>query len=403
MARWRSRWSLEIALFAALAPSFFTVGNFFEITRLSVELGLLAIALTPVIVAGGIDLSVGAMLGLAAVDVRRGEQRLGRRCRSRRWRRWPSARAGGALNALLIAWLDIPPLIVTLGSLSLFRGIAEGMTRGGGELHRLPARFPGARPGLSLGRGPGAAAAVRRGAGRLRDPAAPVGRRPRALRDRLLARPARATRGFRCGGASGSSTCCPGWSSSVAAIIYVAHLGQARSDAGNGYELDAITAVVLGGTSVFGGRGTLWGTVLGLFAISVLRNGLQLAALPTELAGVLTGGAAPRDDCARPAAPASPADDPPSLRRKTVKNSQVAVLCATIVAGALIVAGTNVWLVRSLQPAGAPAGGSAAAAARPLPADAAGDRDDAEGEGRSVFHQLPRGRRGGRARSSASS
>ena len=53
--------------------------------------------------------------------------------------------------------------------------------------------------------------------------------------------------------------------SSLAAVIYVAHLGQARSDAGNGYELDAITAVVLGGTSVFGGRGTLWGTLLGLF------------------------------------------------------------------------------------------------------------------------------------------
>ena len=72
-------------------------------------------------------------------------------------------------------------------------------------------------------------------------------------------------------------------------MIYVAHLGQARSDAGNGYELDAITAVVLGGTSVFGGRGTLWGTLLGLFSLSVLRNGLRLAALPSEFAGVLTG------------------------------------------------------------------------------------------------------------------
>ena len=72
-------------------------------------------------------------------------------------------------------------------------------------------------------------------------------------------------------------------------MIYVAHLGQARSDAGNGYELDAITAVVLGGTSVFGGRGTLGGTVLGLAVLSVLKNGLQLAALPTELTGILTG------------------------------------------------------------------------------------------------------------------
>ena len=77
--------------------------------------------------------------------------------------------------------------------------------------------------------------------------------------------------------------------SSLAAIIYVAHLGQAKSDAGTGYELDAITAVVLGGTSVFGGRGTSGGTLLGLFFLSVLQNGLHLAALPSELTGVLTG------------------------------------------------------------------------------------------------------------------
>ena len=62
-----SRVAVEIALFAAIAPNFATVGNFFEISRLGVELGLLAIALTPVIVTGGIDLSVGAMMGLAAV------------------------------------------------------------------------------------------------------------------------------------------------------------------------------------------------------------------------------------------------------------------------------------------------------------------------------------------------
>src|SRR4030095_14048793 len=65
---------------------------------------------------------------------------------------------------------------------------------------------------------------------------------------------------------------------SLAAIIYVAHLGQAKSDAGTGYELDAITAVVLGGTSVFGGRGTIWGTLVGLAVLSVLKNGLYLAA-----------------------------------------------------------------------------------------------------------------------------
>jgi rhamnose transport system permease protein len=173
--------------------------------------------------------------------------------------------------------------------------------------------------------------------------------------------------------------------SSIAAVIYVAHLGQARSDAGNGYELDAITAVVLGGTSVFGGRGTLGGTVLGLVALSVLKNGLQVAALPTELTGILTGvllvstiamdRLSYRSWSARRAQPdgwaqlklstteelttaehSGIAPQPDGVFR--VKNSQVAVLCATILLGSLVVAGTNVWLVRSLGAPGAPPAGT---------------------------------------------
>src|SRR5262249_38880887 len=73
-----------------------------------------------------------------------------------------------------------------------------------------------------------------------------------------------------------------GLAASVAAIVYVSHLGQAKADAGTGYELMAITAVVLGGTSIFGGRGTVHGTLLGLMAIVILQNGLRLAALPAE-------------------------------------------------------------------------------------------------------------------------
>src|SRR6185312_7654113 len=76
-----------------------------------------------------------------------------------------------------------------------------------------------------------------------------------------------------------------GLCAAIAAVIYVARVGQAKADAGTGYELSAITAVVLGGTSIFGGRGSVPGTLLGLFAIAVLRNGMLPAALP----GVLTG------------------------------------------------------------------------------------------------------------------
>src|SRR6188472_651292 len=136
----------EIALFAAVAPNFLTVGNFFEVTRLSVELGLLAVALTPVIIAGGIDLSVGAMLGLSAVTFG-AVASAGAPVPIAALAALTVGAAGGALNALLIAWFDIPPLIVTLGSLSLFRGIAEGLTR-------AAVNYTGFSPGLlALGQG----------------------------------------------------------------------------------------------------------------------------------------------------------------------------------------------------------------------------------------------------------
>src|ERR1044071_9895498 len=109
----------EIALLALTVDVFFTVRNAFEVARLSVELGLLAVALTPIVVTGGIDLSVGAMLGLSAVVL------------GAAYRDWhvPIVAAiglallvgcaGGLLNAVLISRWGIPPLIVTLGSLSV--------------------------------------------------------------------------------------------------------------------------------------------------------------------------------------------------------------------------------------------------------------------------------------------
>ncbi len=109
--------------------------------------------------------------------------------------------------------------------------------------------------------------------------------------------------------------------------------------------------MVLGGTSIFGGRGSIVGTLLGLFAIAVLQNGLRLADLPAELAGVLTGDAPPvaigldrRPAGADPAPAGRSIDDEVFI----VKNSQVAVICAVILAAALIVAASNVYLVRSL-------------------------------------------------------
>src|SRR5687768_18495770 len=120
----------ECAIFSITGTNFLTTPNAFEVTRLSVEIGLLALVLTPVIISGGIDLSVGSMMGLAAVVM------------GGLWRDAgvPIAVAavvavivgalGGSLNALMIARLKFAPLIVTLGTFSLFRGIAEGLTGG---------------------------------------------------------------------------------------------------------------------------------------------------------------------------------------------------------------------------------------------------------------------------------
>ncbi len=278
----------EIIVFGLIAPSFFSVANAFEVMRLSVELGLLALALTPVLVSGGIDVSVGALMGLAAVLFGSAYQDGQMSIAGAAAIALLVGVAGGMLNAVLIARVGLPPLIVTLGSLSLFRGIAEGLTQGAINYSGFPDAF------LFLGQGyvwgviptqvpillaafAGYFVLLHRSA---------VGRELYAIG--FTSAGARYA-GIRVRARTSLVYVLSGLSAGVAAVVYVAHLGQARADAGSGYELDAITAVVLGGTSVFGGRGTVLGTLVGLLALAVLKNGLQLAALPSELTGVVTG------------------------------------------------------------------------------------------------------------------
>lgn len=340
----------ECAIFSLIGNNFATTGNGFEIIRLSVEIGLLALALTPVIITGGIDLSVGSMMGLAAVI-------LGGLWRDAGWP-LPLAVAaalivgllGGYLNALLIARLNFPPLIVTLGTFSLFRGAAEGLTRGLDTYRGFPSKF------LFLGQGyigdivpPQTFALV----------AAIAGfwwLLHRSKYGRALYAIGCSADGARYAGIRVSRRLAwiyamSGLMAGLAAVIYVAHLGQAKSDAGTGYELMAITAVVLGGTSIYGGRGTILGTVLGLFAVVILQNGLRLSGQPAELAGILTGVlllvTILIDRYSRRAVRQTLQTN--IDQEIEVKNSQVAILSAVIIVAALIVAGSNWMLVRSLN------------------------------------------------------
>lgn len=278
----------EVTWFAAVGSNFLTVGNAFEIARASVEIGLLALALTAVILTGGIDLSVGSLLGLSAVLMGAAWREGGLPIGLAALLAVAVGLAGGALNAFLVARLRVPPLIVTLGTLSLFRGLAEGWTGGVRNYTDFPAAF------LFLGQGrlPGgipaqlpllAAAAVsfwlllhRTGMGRgLRA----IGFSPEGARYAGIPVARRLALAY----------VLSGLMAGLAAVVYASRLGQAKADAGTGYELFAITAVVLGGTSIFGGRGSVLGTLLGLLAVAVLQNGLRLADLPAELAGMLTG------------------------------------------------------------------------------------------------------------------
>ena len=138
---------VEIAIFSVLAPNFFSSANFFEVVRFSVELGLLALAETSVIITGGIDLSVGSMMGLAAVVFGAAWHDLHFSLLSAAAAALLAGLAGGSLNALLVTRLDLPPLIVTLGTYSMFRGIAEGITHGAVNYTDFPSRF------LFLGQG----------------------------------------------------------------------------------------------------------------------------------------------------------------------------------------------------------------------------------------------------------
>jgi ribose/xylose/arabinose/galactoside ABC-type transport system permease subunit/ABC-type sugar transport system substrate-binding protein len=339
---------LEIVVFSLIGTNFASVANGFEVLRLCVEIGLLALALTPVITSAGIDLSVGSLMGLSAVVFGKLWRDGGLPIGAAAALALGLGAIAGFVNGLLITRGRIPPLIVTLGSFSLYRGLAEGITGGVDNFTQFPDRFLFLGQGYLLGGIPAQVPIL-----------IVVAAAFWLLLHRMTVGRGLVAIGFSEGGARYAGLpverlvalayILSGLVSSLAAIIYVAHLGQAKADAGTGYELAAITAVVLGGTSIFGGRGSIPGTLLGLLAIAVLQNGLRLADLPAELAGVLTG------TLLLVAIGLDRKSTAPRIRSQhssellTVKNSQVAVICAAILAAALINSAGNFFLVRSLK------------------------------------------------------
>jgi len=266
---------LMIAM-SLLSPLFFTVGNLLNTSRFFVEVGLMALGMTLIIITGGIDLSVGSNLALVSVAVGF-SYAAGLPLPLAIVFGLVVGLAAGLFNGLFITLLDLHPLVVTLGTFALFQGLAYGLTKA-----EAVSDFPGwfAYFGQAYF-GPVplqlfifilAVAVVwlilsRTSFGRY---VYAIGNNEEAAR--FSGVPVRKVKLVLYAGI--------GLLVAMASVIYTSRVYTARGDSGLGLELDVISAVVLGGASIYGGSGTIGGTVLGVLIIATLRNGLVLAGVP---------------------------------------------------------------------------------------------------------------------------
>jgi simple sugar transport system permease protein len=262
-----------IVIMSLSTRTFFSTGNFLNVLRQSAPTLIVAVAMTLVITSGGIDLSVGSGLAVAGV--------LAAYALSASWAWWlvVVAMIGfgafvGLVNGLLVTLGGLPPFIATLATLSILRGAAQVMTRG----YSVP--LPPDSPFVELGRGflfgipcPIIIAALAILVGhilfnmtRFGIYVTGIGSNEEAVR----------RNGVNTGRMKLGIYLFSGLLTAVAGIITSARLASGSSYSGIGFELDVISAVVLGGTNLFGGDGTLLGTFLGTIILAVIGNGLIL-------------------------------------------------------------------------------------------------------------------------------
>ncbi|MBD2017728.1 ribose ABC transporter permease [Microcoleus sp. FACHB-53] len=259
-------------VFSLVSPSFLSPGNLINVIRQASINIVLATGMTFVILTGGIDLSVGSILGVTAVvgvlvSLIPGAGLFA----------VPAALLAGVclglLNGALIAYLGLPPFIVTLGSYTALRGVAYLVANGTTVINRnlnfawIGNNYFGPIPWLVVI----ALLAVVASWFVLRRTV--LGRHIYAVGGNIRA--ARLT-GIKVSQVLLFVYGVSGLLSGLGGIMSASRLYSATGMLGQGYELDAIAAVILGGTSFTGGIGTIWGTLLGALIIALLNNGLTL-------------------------------------------------------------------------------------------------------------------------------
>jgi len=275
-----------LIVFSWGSPFFLSSGNLLNLVRQSAPLLIVSIAMTFVITTGGIDLSVGSIVALvnalAAIALKTGLA-------------WPVVVLAMLLVGALVGWVQgwfsayqgIPSFIVTLAFLTGLRGFALLLTRG----YSIPIA-PGSWFDV-LGRGslgplpvPAVLAAAVSIIGFIALGGTVYGRHVIAVGANLEAArragiPARLI--------AASVFVLTGLAAALAGLIIAARLGSGSSNAAVGFELQVIAAVVLGGTSLFGGSGTIVGTVLGTLTIAMIGNGLILMHVSPFFTEIATG------------------------------------------------------------------------------------------------------------------
>lgn len=261
---------LGAGLFVAsrLSPNFLSARAQVELSTHIWELALLALPMTLIIITAGIDLSVGSMMALTAVVFGLAFH-AGLPTVVAAILALSTGAAAGALNGLFVASVRVHPLIVTLATLAAYRGVAEGISLGK-PFSGFPAAFTFLGQGTLLGLPvPGLIFLIALGITALLLTYTPLGLTLAAIGYNATA--ARysglAVDRIRIGLYTAS-----GLTAALAGLLFVARRSTAKADIGTGMELDVITAVVLGGTSIFGGRGSLLGTVLGVLLIHETRE-----------------------------------------------------------------------------------------------------------------------------------
>lgn len=284
-SRFRSLLALFLMVLALslLSDRFLTAENGWNILRqISVNL-CLSIGMTLVILSGGIDLSVGAILGLAgavAAGLLKNGQALPGTDSILQFNPSGAIVAGllvgaaaGWINGFAITRFSLPPFVATLGMLSIARGLTMLWT-GGFPVTGLGDSFGHLGTGTFIGMPvPVWIMLALTGIFVVLTQRTRFGRHLYAVGGNERA--ARLT-GLNVSRIKLAVYTIAGALAGVAGLIVTARLDSAQPNAGLGYELDSIAAVVIGGTSLAGGRGSVWGTVLGCLIIGVLNNGLFL-------------------------------------------------------------------------------------------------------------------------------